>query len=70
MYILEAPIRFELMIRVLQTRALPLGYGAIYYIIFIYIFFITIFLKFNKKMERETGLKPATSALARRRSIN
>ena len=36
-------------IEVLQTSALPLGYGA-------------------KKMERETGLGPATFALARRRS--
>ena len=27
-------------------------------------------IRFNKKMERETGLKPATSALARQRSIN
>ena len=26
----EAPTRFELVMRVLQTRALPLGYGAIY----------------------------------------
>ena len=33
---------------VLQTAALPLGYGA--------------------DVERETGLEPATSALARRRS--
>ena len=28
---MEAPIGFEPMIRVLQTRALPLGYGAIIY---------------------------------------
>ena len=26
---LEAPPRFELGVKVLQTRALPLGYGAI-----------------------------------------
>ena len=31
----EAPTRFELVIEVLQTFALPLGYGAIYYIIYI-----------------------------------
>ena len=29
-----------------------------------------LFLHFLNKMERETGLKPATSALARQRSIN
>ena len=56
-FFMEAPIGFEPMIRVLQTRALPLGYGAEY-----------LFL--DKKMERETGLKPATFALATRRSIN
>ena len=28
---LEAPPRFELGMKVLQTSALPLGYGAIYY---------------------------------------
>ena len=30
---LEAPTRFELVIEVLQTFALPLGYGTIYYMI-------------------------------------
>ena len=29
-FFLEAPPRFELGIKVLQTSALPLGYGAIY----------------------------------------
>ena len=28
---LEVPTRFELVIKVLQTFALPLGYGTIYY---------------------------------------
>ena len=28
-FLLEAPPRFELGVKVLQTRALPLGYGAI-----------------------------------------
>ena len=28
-FLLEAPPRFELGMRVLQTRALPLGYGAL-----------------------------------------
>ena len=32
----EAPTRFELVIEVLQTFALPLGYGAVYYIIHTY----------------------------------
>ena len=41
-------------IRVLQTRALPLGYGAI--------------LNLAKKMERMTRLELATSTLARWRS--
>ena len=30
MVFLEAPTRFELVIEVLQTFALPLGYGAMY----------------------------------------
>ena len=47
-FILEAPPGIEPGMKVLQTSALPLGYGAI--------------------LERETGLEPATSALARRRS--
>ena len=45
---LEAPPGIEPGMKVLQTSALPLGYGA--------------------DVERETGLEPATSALARRRS--
>ena len=45
---LEAPPGIEPGMKVLQTSALPLGYGA--------------------DVERETGLEPAPSALARRRS--
>ena len=45
---MEAPPGIEPGMKVLQTSALPLGYGA--------------------DVERETGLEPATSALARRRS--
>ncbi len=48
-YRVEAPPGIEPGMKVLQTSALPLGYGA-------------------NKMERETGLEPATSALARLRS--
>lgn len=33
----KATIRFELMIRVLQTHALPLGYVAISFILLLYI---------------------------------
>ena len=33
----EAPTRFELVIEVLQTFALPLGYGAIYNILYSHI---------------------------------
>ena len=47
-FVLEAPPGIEPGMKVLQTSALPLGYGA--------------------DVERETGLEPATSALARRRS--
>ena len=58
---MEAPPGIEPGIRVLQTRALPLGHGAV---------------SCMKKrlsaagivVERETGLEPATSALARLRS--
>ena len=32
-FLLEAPTRFELVIEVLQTFALPLGYGAMPYIL-------------------------------------
>ena len=53
---MEAPPRFELGVKVLQTRALPLGYGAIREKPLI------------KKMERETRFELATFALARRRS--
>ena len=53
--ILEAPPRFGLGVKVLQTSALPLGYGA------------TVIL-FNVFLERETGFGPATFALARQRS--
>ena len=53
---MEAPPRFELGVKVLQTRALPLGYGAIREAPII------------KKMERETRFELATFALARRRS--
>ena len=31
----KAPTRFELVIRELQSHALPLGYGAIYYIVYV-----------------------------------
>ena len=48
----EAPPGIGPGIRVLQTRALPLGYGA----------FVI------KKMERETRFELATFALARQRS--
>ena len=56
---MEAPPRFELGVRILQTRALPLGYGAI-------ISFVKKLV--IKKMERETRFELATFALARQRS--
>ena len=48
--LMEAPSRFELEMKVLQTSALPLGYGAI---------------KLRKVMERETRFELATFTLAR-----
>ena len=59
---LEAPHRIELWMRVLQTRALPLGYGAT--------LFSCVFYKkpLFKKMERKTRFELATFALARQRS--
>ena len=48
----KAPTRFELVIEVLQTFALPLGYGAIYYIILTYLLNMQIFLV------TPTGIEP------------
>ena len=60
--VVEAPSRIELEMAILQTAALPLGYGAI----------LSKQRAYRSNMpfvlERETGLEPATSALARRRS--
>ena len=56
--ILEAPPRFELGVKALQARALPLGYGAL----------TSTDNSVIKKMERETRFELATFALARRRS--
>ena len=51
-------------IKVLQTLALPLGYGAI-----LICYPTKLFgLSYKIKMERRTGFEPATFALARRRS--
>src|SRR5690554_1834615 len=48
---MEAPIGFEPMIRELQSRALPLGYGATLYR-----------LCFIIKMEPAKGIEPSSSA--------
>src|SRR5512137_493602 len=53
----EAPSGFEPEMEVLQTSALPLGYGA-----------VTPLGIGEGKMERETGFEPATSTLARSHS--
>ena len=67
-HLLEAPPRFELGVRVLQTRALPLGYGALN-IERDKLYPLQVEHKaLNKKMERETRFELATFALARRRS--
>ena len=44
---LEAPPRFELGIRVLQTHALPLGYVAIYNILYHYCHIYATFFRYN-----------------------
>ena len=60
--VVEAPSRIELEMAILQTAALPLGYGAI----------LSKQRAYRSNMpfgwERETGLEPATCGLARRRS--
>ena len=62
---LEAPPGIGPGIRVLQTRALPLGHGAV---------FIELTnadandIRTRNVLERITGLEPATSTLARSRS--
>ena len=64
---LEAPPGIGPGMKVLQTSALPLGYGAGYD-------FVedrnsrTRFAAVSVKLERITGLEPATSTLARWRS--
>ena len=58
---LEAPPGIEPGMRVLQTRALPLGHGAVCCMKKRLVCRLVI-------VERETGLEPATSALARLRS--
>ena len=60
---LEAPPGFEPGIRVLQTRALPLGHGAI-----LNYNADAMMIRTRINLERITGLEPATFALARRRS--
>jgi hypothetical protein len=54
---LEAPSGFEPEMEVLQTSALPLGYGA-----------VRRPESGEERMERETGFEPATSTLARSHS--
>ncbi len=54
---MEAPPGFEPGMEVLQTSALPLGHGAVFWK-----------LLNAEKMERETGFEPATSTLARSHS--
>ena len=57
-------MRIELTIEVLQTSALPLGYRASW--------FVKTksprIRRASKKLERETGIEPATSTLARSHS--
>ena len=65
---MEVPPRFELGIRVLQTRALPLGEGTIWQT-FKFAFPSVVFvLTYKTKMERKTRFELATFALARQRS--
>ena len=59
---LEAPPGFEPGMEVLQTSALPLGYGALSGST------IKPRVSGREKVERETGFEPATSTLARSHS--
>ena len=59
---LEVPPGFEPGIKVLQTYALPLGYGTVLLTYAVSLAFMP------KKMERMTRLELATSTLARWRS--
>src|ERR1700675_3604808 len=61
---LEARVRIELTIEVLQTSALPLGYRAVEYAKTK----SPRICRASKKLERETGIEPATSTLARSHS--
>ena len=65
LFFLEAPPGIGPGIRVLQTRALPLGHGAVFNE-------LTNAdandIRTRNVLERITGLEPATFALARRRS--
>ena len=68
---LEAPPRFELGIRVLQTHALPLGYSAVAFTFAEREHFCknkSIAPAFARALERITRLELATSTLARWRS--
>ena len=68
---LEAPPRFELGIRVLQTHALPLGYSAVAFTFAEREHFCknkSIAPAFARAVERITRLELATSTLARWRS--
>ena len=65
--ILEAPPRFELGMRVLQTLALPLGYSATFVLIYS-MHKSPFWWQRRKKLERITRLELATSTLARWRS--
>ncbi len=60
-------------IKVLQTSALPLGYGAILFLkenLYFTFFQVskTVTTAYRSVLERITGLEPATSTLARSRS--
>ena len=50
----EAQTRFELVIRVLQTRALPLGYVAIYNILYHYCHIYATFFRYNAPCSKNT----------------
>ena len=64
---LEVPPGFEPGIEVLQTCALPLGHGTLFYS-FYKSTDTRIFIIVPVFLERITGLEPATSTLARSRS--
>ena len=72
LFVLKAPPGIGPGIKVLQTSALPLGYGAVFISVLLYATICRFEKKrssqLNRELKRITGIEPATSTLARSRS--